>query len=67
MCKGIWYFGIVRVSDEDKCLVALLTRGAIRRFVFRLTSNNGQLTWDELRVALKEYYRDVTNPDAPIV
>ena len=56
------------VSKEDERQAAFLTtEGAVRQFAFRLISNNTQLTWDELRVALEEYYEEVTDPNARIV
>ena len=35
--------------------------------VFKLTSNNVQVTWDDLRVALEEYYGEVSDSNARIV
>ena len=55
------YLIILQVLKKNKCQSALLaTGGAVGQFVFRLTSNNVQLTWDELRVALEEYYGKVS-------
>ena len=62
------YFRVVRVLKEDKCQAAfLITGGAAGEFVFSLTSNNAQITWDKLRISLEEYYGEVSDPNACIV
>ena len=51
------YFRIVHVAEENKCQAAFLTtRGTVGQYIYRLISNNPQLTWDELKNSLGEYY-----------
>ena len=62
------YFRVVHVAEEDKCLAALLTtRGTVGQYIYRLMSNNPQLTWNEFRNSLGEYYGLVSNPSARLV
>ena len=62
------YFIIVHVAEEDKCQAALLTtRGTVGQYIYRLMSNNPQLTWNELKNSLGEYYGLVYNPNARLV
>ena len=42
-------------------------RGNSRKIRFRITANNAQFSWDELRVALEVYYREVSDLNARIV
>ena len=56
------------LSRDNKWLADLLTTGgSAGQFVFSLISNNAQITWDELRVTLKEYYEQVSDPNTRIV
>ena len=44
------YFRDVHVVEEEKCQAALLTtRGTVGQYIYRLMSNNPQLTWNELK------------------
>ena len=62
------YFRVVRVAEEDKCQMALLTaRGTVGQYIYRLMSNNPQLTWNELKNSLGEYYGLVSNPNVRLV
>lgn len=62
------YFKVVHVVEEEKCQAALLTtRGTVGQYLHRLISNNPQITWNELKNSIKEYYGFISNPEARLV
>jgi len=62
------YFQVVRVAEEDKCQAALLTTGgAVGQYIYRLVNNNSQMTWNELKHSLGEYYGVVSDPNGRLV
>ena len=57
-----------RIVEEDKCQAALITtRRTIGQYIYRLMSNNPQLTWNELKNYLGEYYEVLFNPNAWLI
>ena len=61
-------FRVVYMAEEDKCQAALLTtRGTVGQYIYKLMFNNRQLTWNELKNSLGEYYGLVSNPNARLV
>ena len=51
------YFLVADPTEQEKCRVALLTsKGSVGSLIRRLITGNAQLTWDDLKLRLREHY-----------